>query len=262
LLARLSNTSQIAIFSIGLTLYNYVYMFAGAINGFFLPTIYRHRNSDDNEGILRIGAWASSIQFYVVGLCVFGIAAVGRDFIDLWVGDSFSVSWWVALLLLSPCIITFSQAVEWTELFASNKLQYGAIVRLCTAVSTLVLSIVLIPKYHAVGSALAIGISFWIFQVFVMNFVYAKVLKRSRVPFLKVLCRYLVVWVVALWIYYRVSPLIWHHTSWINLLTQALCFGILYTVLAYAIAIPRDVKQFVLGPMLQRISKLLRIRHN
>jgi O-antigen/teichoic acid export membrane protein len=255
LLAKFTNTTQIAIFAIGLSLYNYVYAFSGAINGFFLPTIFRLINREDNASMLRIGAMTTSVQMYIVGLFVIGLFLVGKDFITLWVGTSFLPAWYICLLLLTPCLVSFSQAVEHQELFAVNKMWCSALIKACSAICSLCLGVWLIPKFQAVGCAISLGVSMTIFEVIAINFVYVKVLHRSRIPFIKVLLRFIVSSTISIGIYKLTAPYIWDNTSWINLVLQSGYFFIIYTVFAYFISIPKDVKNYVLGPIMERIKK-------
>jgi O-antigen/teichoic acid export membrane protein len=257
LLAKFTNTTQIAIFAIGLSLYNYVYAFSGAINGFFLPTIFRLIDKRDNDGMLRIGAMTTSVQMYIVGLFVIGLYLVGKDFITLWVGKSFLNAWDICLLLLTPCIVSFSQAVEHQEMFAVNKMWCRSLLKCCSAICSLCLGVWLIPKFQAIGCAMALGISILIFEVIAINFVYFRVLHRSRMPFIKVLLRFIVSSAISIFIYKISAPHIWNNTSWINLVLQSSYFFVIYTVFAYFISIPKDVKNYVLGPILSRLNKKL-----
>jgi O-antigen/teichoic acid export membrane protein len=255
LLAKYTDTTQIAIFAIGISLYNYVYAFAGAINGFFLPKIFKLKSKNENERIVQLSAMASAVQLYVVGLFIFGLYVVGKEFITLWVGDSFLSAWYICLCLLAPCLISFSQAVEHQELFAENKLWCSSVLKICSAVSSISLGIWLIPKFQAIGCAIAIGTSVAIFEVIGLNIIYFKVMKHSRIPYLKIFVKYIFSTMLAVVIFKLTTSHIWVSYSWPNLLLQCMYFFVIYTILAYFIAIPGEVKNFVLKPILSKIHR-------
>jgi len=60
------------------------------------------------------------IQLMLVGLLIIGFIIMGKEFMILWMGESFSVSYYVTILLILPCIITLTQDIANTTLVALN----------------------------------------------------------------------------------------------------------------------------------------------
>lgn len=102
LLAAFSDTAQIAIFGIGLTLSQYLYTFASSINGLLLPKITKMSVIGDTEAIHVLAYRIGRLQLIVTGCIAFGIILVGRPFIEAWVGPDFSTSYVVAGALIIP----------------------------------------------------------------------------------------------------------------------------------------------------------------
>ena len=251
ILASVANTEQIAVFAIGVSLYSYVYSFAGAINGFFLPKIYRLKLTDSSDEINRMSILVSNIQIIIVGLFITGIVCLGQDFIQLWVGTDFKNSYFVVCLLLLPCIVTFCQPIESTELFAANKLKYRSIMMICTAISSVLLSLLFCPIYGAVGAALSIAISNSIFMALGMNICYALVLKRKVRPFILLLTRFLFVFTVCLIIFKFLMPY-FGEISWQRLVISGLIFLFVYTSLSFMFS-TRILKEKYIYPICSRI---------
>lgn len=251
ILASVANTEQIAVFAIGLSLYSYVYSFAGAINGFFLPKIYRLKLTDSSDEINRMSILVSNIQIIVVGLFVTGIVCLGQDFIQLWVGTDFRNSYIVVCLLLMPCIVTFCQPIESTELFATNKLKYRSIMMICTAISSVLLSLSFCPTYGAIGAALAIALSNIVFMALGMNMCYALVLKRKVWPFISLLIRFLAISLVCLIIFKLLIPHL-GEMSWQRLFISGLLFVLLYTSLSFMLA-TKILKEKYIYPICHQI---------
>lgn len=185
LLAAFSDTAQIAIFGIGLTLSQYLYTFASSINGLLLPKITKMSVIGDTEAIHVLAYRIGRLQLIVTGCIAFGIILVGRPFIEAWVGPDFSTSYVVAGALIIPQLFINMQQVESTQLFVNNKVRYKAFIMLITAVFTIVASVFLIPLFGAVGSAVAIAGSNFLFLFIVMNIVYHKCLGFSFCQYLK-----------------------------------------------------------------------------
>ena len=185
LLAAFSDTTQIAIFGIGLTLNQYVYTFAYSINGLLLPRITNMSVKNDAEAIHALTYKISRLQLIVTGCITFGIILVGQSFIETWVGPDFSASYIVATALIIPQLLIHMQQVENTQLFVNDKIRYRAFSMMATGVFTIVSSVLLIPKLGAVGSAIAIAGSNFIIMFIVMNIVYHKHLGFSIRQYLK-----------------------------------------------------------------------------
>ena len=253
-LARYANTTQIAIFAIGLTLYNYVYSFAGAINGFFLPRVYKLKKEKDKEGVLRISSIASGFQMFVVGFFIMGIVCIGEEFINLWVGPDFNSSYTVAWILLIPAIITVCQPIESTELFATNKLKYKALLTVATAVTTVICGVFLAPKYGAIGASFAIGASNLLILGIGLNIVYKKVLHRPRKPFCILVLKYLLAFCLTYIIFGLLNLWIGGANTWIKLFLLCLGYSVIYIYLSYCLALPAGIKKSIIHPLFLKIA--------
>jgi polysaccharide biosynthesis protein len=253
ILAKYADTTQIAIFAIGLALYNYVYAFAGAINGFFLPRVYKLRNEGKDAAILSTSTMVSGIQMFIVGLFVMGIVTVGREFITLWVGQSFETSYSVSIWVLVPVMITFCQPIETTELFATNKLYCQASMMLCTAISAVALSIFLCPRYGAVGTAIGIGVSKFLFMGIGLNIFFMRVLHRDRRPFLRLLLRYALAFSLTYGLYLGVFHYLSVPYNWGGFLIKGVIFVAIYIPTVYVIALPKSVKKSLFIPKLNKL---------
>ncbi|HHX67518.1 MAG TPA: oligosaccharide flippase family protein [Gallicola sp.] len=198
ILGALSGTIEIAIFSIGMTIEGYSYMLTHALGGLFLPKVTRiiSSNSDSEVKINNLLIKVGRIQFFIAGLIVIGFITMGYEFIHLWVGQSFSNSYYIAVLLITPMIITLTQEIANTVLIVKNKLKYKAKSSLIVAIISVFLSLILSPLWGAVGAAFSIFIGNIIGQVIYLNFVYKNLLtidinmffrkchKNMAVPFL------------------------------------------------------------------------------
>lgn len=178
ILGALSGTKEIAIFSLALVLEGYTWTFAQALNGLFLPKVSRMVTaSDDRTEVSNLMIQVGRLQFLVIGLLITGIVVLGKAFIVLWMGEEFLKSYYVALFLIVPGLITLTQEIASTLLFVVNEIKYRALFYSVAAIISVTIGILLAPTYGAVGSAVGVGTALLLCHVVAMNTVYAKVLK-------------------------------------------------------------------------------------
>lgn len=178
ILAALSGSVQITLFSIGKAIEGYTWTFSHALGGMFVPRVARIYKSDNSEiEIERLLIKVGRIQLFIVGLILAGFVSMGKEFMILWMGDSFIESYYIALFLILPGIVTLTQEVAYSALVALNEIRYRAIGTIITSLISLILSIILSKSYGAVGASFSIFIGNIIGLVVFMNIIYHKVIK-------------------------------------------------------------------------------------
>lgn len=181
LLGRYRGTSEVAIYSVGFTLYQSYMMFSTSISGVFTPRIHKIVNATkDNikkqkREITDLFTKVGRIQFLILGLVSSGIIFFGKYFIlNMWAGEGYDVSYYVALLLILPATIALVQNLGIEIQRAENKHQFRSVAYLAMAVVNLCLSIILCQKYGSIGSAAGTAISLILANGLVMNIYYHK----------------------------------------------------------------------------------------
>lgn len=249
-LARYAGSEQIAVFAIGLTFYNYVYAFSGAVNGFFLPRIYKLKNKGDNLGITNMSTLVSAVQMWIVGLFFVGFLVLGRQFLRLWVGAAFDGSFDVAMFLLLPVMVTLCQSVESQRLLADDKMRYRSFMMAGTALLSLGLSVWLCPQMGAKGAAVAICVANVVFNIVGMNIIYHYVSRCDTLRFFLLALRYVVTFAAV----YFLSSALCHllpGSSWLNLIEKGLLYAAVYGLATYFLAMPERMKQQLINPLLR-----------
>ena len=188
ILGAFAGSSEIAIFSVGMTIEGYTYTLAHAFGGMFLPRVTRliaNNKNGESSALESLLIKVGRIQFLVVGLIMAGMVSMGHEFMQLWMGSGFEDSYFVALLLIAPGIVSFTQEIANTALIAKNEIRYRAISSLAVATVSMILSAVLSQEYGAVGSALAIFIANMFGSVAFMNYTYYRILKINVFRFFR-----------------------------------------------------------------------------
>lgn len=176
----------VAIFGLASTIEGYVYTFATAINGMFMPRISRiiHDNKRDEELLplmIRIGR----IQCMIIGLLVVGFIAVGHSFIvDIWGKADFSQSYLCAVLLILPSFFYLPMQIANTTLIVENKVKLQAYVFIIMGVLNVCCSLVLSKFFGALGASFSIFIAYMV-RTILMGIIYERVLRLDMRTFIK-----------------------------------------------------------------------------
>jgi O-antigen/teichoic acid export membrane protein len=174
ILGIFSNTQEVAIFGVASTIEGYVWLFASALNGLFMPTVMRLLNSENGkEKIQFIFVKIGKIQFIIIGLIIMGFFLIGEEFLTIWLGTSYIKSYQVILLLILPLSITLTQSIGSTYLVAKNLIKYRAYSVGITGSLSLLLSLFLTPALGSYGSAISILIGTVIGQIVYLNVIYS-----------------------------------------------------------------------------------------
>lgn len=165
-----SNTTEISVFSVGRNLEGMVFTISAALNGLFLPMVSRMVQSGDRKGILDLMVRVGRIQLYIILLVFSGFCVFGQPFIHLWVGETFHASYYVFLFLVFVNIISLTLHIGMDLVYAENKIKHTALRVLISSLIGLVLSIIVAPKYGALGCAAATGVALVLTQILYIDF--------------------------------------------------------------------------------------------
>ncbi len=250
ILGILSGTTQIAIFAIGMTIEGYTWTFASALNGLFLPKVSRLNVKDKNiyevtNLMIRVGR----IQLFLVGLLLIGIATLGQQFIKLWMGKDFKDSYYVAMLLILPGIISLTQQIGNTYVIVINKLKYQAFLLLGASLLSVIISVLLAPIYGAIGSAVGVFTALILGHVVGMNIIYWKVLKLNIPRFFREChLKMLLPLCLSLVAGFFIQAYIPAH-SLLSFFIKVVLLGVVYVVLMWAMGLNMDEKKMIRSPV-------------
>jgi O-antigen/teichoic acid export membrane protein len=170
ILGIFNNTTEISIFSVGKNLEGMVFTISAALNGLFLPMVSRMVQSSDRKGIMELMMRVGRIQLFIILLIFSGFVVFGQAFVYLWVGETFNASYYVFLLLVFVNILSLTMQIGMDMVYAENKIKQPALRVLISSAIGLVLSILLAPKYGAIGCAAATGFALVLTQILYVDF--------------------------------------------------------------------------------------------
>lgn len=165
ILGIFANSTEIAIFAMGMVIEGLVWNLSSALNGLFLPKVTRMNQSNDKDAVLGLMIRVGRIQLYIIGLFFSGFVVLGRQFIHLWVGDGFANVYYVVLFLTFTNVISLTQHIATDVVYAEGKVNYTGKATFVTSLMGLGGSCLLAPYYGALGCAFSSGIAMLMYLV-------------------------------------------------------------------------------------------------
>lgn len=173
-LGRYKGTTQVAIYSVGFSLYAHYTSIGTPIAGLFVPRVNTLIASDENlkeknGQLTRLFTKVGRVQWLILGLICTGYVFFGKVFIKFWIGPGYETSYYIGLLLIIPGSIDLIQHLGIDIQRAKNLHKFRALVYLIMALVNIVISIVLCQYYGAIGAAIGTSMSLILVQGLVIN---------------------------------------------------------------------------------------------
>lgn len=237
-----SNSTEIAIFSLGMTIEGFVWTISNALNGLFLPKVTRMSHASKNRSdLLQLMTRVGRIQFFIILLIFTGFLFFGKSFVVCWVGQQFENTYYIILLLIAPSLISTTESIANDVVYAENRVKYTATMIFSTSILGLAGAFISAKFYGSVGCAACtcIGLIIYIFlvNVFYKTKLNLNVLKFFRNCHLSILPKMIMPFAVGvlLNIYLTVD-------CWIDLLVVMLVYVLVYMANLFFIAFNKNEK--------------------
>lgn len=253
-----ASTTDVAIFAIGIMLGQYFMNFSTAISGVFLPRVTKMVTKDaSNEELTDIMIRVGRIQFIVLGLILSGFILVGNDFLYLWLGDNYSDSWKIGLVVMIPLMFVLTQTIGITILQAKNLHKFRAISYLIIAIVNTLISIYFVKKLGAIGAAVGTSLSLIIGNIIVMNLYYHIKVKLNMIRFYKEVSKGLLIAFIFATI---IGSLLSKMTieNWLSLGIQIIVYTAIYSIVMWFVGFNKGEKKLFLGEF-NKIIKYFKI---
>ncbi|WP_051683098.1 oligosaccharide flippase family protein [Salinicoccus luteus] len=257
ILGAVSGSVSIALFGIASALEGYIYTIASALNGLFLPKVTRLISRENSsENLLKLMIKVGRIQLLIIGLIIIGFIVLGREFIILWVGNEYILSFYSAILLIIPSIVYLPQQIGNTAIIALNKIKLQAHVFIIMSVTNLMLSLVLSYFWGVLGASIAIFISYTIRNLG-MNIIYHKILNLNMVIYFKE-CHFKLSFPMLLTLLLGLCMnLLFPQISWGYFIVKGSCVVLIYFIIMWLIGMNSYEKTLIINIMKKAFSKFV-----
>lgn len=220
-------TTIVAIYAVGITLGSYYGAFSSAISSLFLPkamqmTVKSESPQVMTDTFIKISRISTYILFFILG----GFILVGRQFIHLWVGDTFAEAYLFTVLIMIGLTFTLSQSFGNDLLQAKNKHRFRGIVILTATLLGVALGWYLSLSYGAIGLISSI-VAFIFVERMVMWWYMNKELKINMTHYFKNFSGQLLCFLIAVLISYPLLGLV-TMPGWFGLFCKISLFTLMY----------------------------------
>ena len=243
-LGVVSNSSEIAIFSLAMSIEAMIVNISNALNGLFLPKVTRLALDGNREMITTLMIRVGRLQLYVWGLIFTGFCVFGPAFLTLWVGEKFANSYYVLLFIAFASLFALTQTVAMDLVYAENEIRHTATLTLISAIIGLVIAFPLAKLYGAIGAAAGSGFGLCLYQL-MLNIFYKKKLKLSIGRFFrechgKILSTLLLLCIASIIIVHKLT-----FESWFGLISGIVIYSIIFICVAYFLLFNNEEKNHI-----------------
>ena len=237
ILGKLYNTGTVAVYSIGSQIYSN-YMYVGiTIASVFFPRVSKLYHED--KGIMKISDLfikVGRIAFLACFLVLSAFVILGKEFLYLWVGESFLEAYGIAIVVMIPFTIDIIQHLGLTILQVMNRYSFRAKMYFIAALLNIISTSIFAYLWSGFGAALSTGLSMFVTSGIILNYFYSKSICLNIKLFWRnifgILIKMTSVFICGLIIYYMLP----FQYSWLHFIVFGLLYTLLYFVVAYFFA--------------------------
>lgn len=240
-----TNTVTVAIYGVGVMLGIYFTTFGNVINGLLLPKAIRniHEGMDGEQltqQMIRVGRISLILLLYVFGAFLLS----GREFVFLWVGETYRDSWLIALLIMAVYILPMSQGFGHAVLEAKKLVRFKTLSFLIFCTIGIIAGAWLSYHYGALGMVSGVVAGLFLLQN-VMNIYYHKVAGLNVVQFFKQ--TYLTIslpFIAVLGIVHYLNNFL--ETNWFYFMLSNAVYSVLFFVAIYVLYMNKEERNRIL----------------
>lgn len=250
-------SGAVAVYSIGLLLFNMFEQFAVSLSDLMLPTVTNQiqagaNNRDLEDTVIKVGR----LQFALLGAALAGFALVGQEFVNLWLGDSYKDVWLIAMVLMIPTTIPLIQNVCLSILRAKNKLTFRTWAVTFMAIFNLFITIIGVIYFGYIAAAIGTALGLICANIVAMNIYYYRVMKINVIRIFAGIFKRTIICLIIAAIGLAIANM-FIYGSWVSFLVKVIIFCFIYGSSMYIYGFSKSEKNMLFG----FISKRRRLRN-
>ena len=248
LLGRMSGTVAVALYSVAFNLKYHYTTLTWIVPEMFIPRVNRlaveGNDREQTDLFVKIGR----INHYIVMLVITGFILCGKEFMYLWVGPEYDVSYYATIILLLAGYIPAVQTLGVNIQNAKNKHRMRSYVYLGIALLNVVASVVLIRLWGVVGTCLGTLFAVVAGNGIFMNIYYHKRLGLNVLTFWKEMLKTLPACGLSALLGLGLTQL-FAIDSWMTLLLFIGIYCVIYGVCLFFLGLKREERTAILGKL-------------
>lgn len=254
-LGAVAGTVAVSLYSVAAQFNNIYLSFSNAINGLLLPKVSKMvaKNESDEE-ISKLFTRTGRLQYLIMALIITGFILFGKQFIILWAGTEYIMSYYIACVLMVPVTIPLIQNVGISILQAKNLHKFRSVLYALIAIANIAISIPLAKTLGGIGSAIGTAGSLIIGNGIIINIYYHKKAKINILEFWKQIIK-MTLPIVPLAVLAFIALKYIQLTNWLTLGLGVVVYAGGYSVIAYLLIMNRYEKDLLLKPIKKIVNK-------
>ena len=190
ILGSMIGGTAVTIYSVAMSIYLIYGSLSGAVKKVLLPdAVELVKNGVDGKKVTEFVIKGGRFQFMVLIYILCGFFLVGREFITLWVGEHYQISYYIAIILMVPTLFQLSQNITETILDAMGKRMLRSVILFVGAMGNIFLTILLIKLWGLIGAPIATAITCVLSWLIALNIYHHKVMKLQVIRMFIEICR-------------------------------------------------------------------------
>ncbi|MDB1553425.1 oligosaccharide flippase family protein [Latilactobacillus sakei] len=230
IVGRYKGAVAVSIYGIAAQINTYYMSLSTTISNLFIPRVNKlvASDSETSDEVDSLFVKVGRLQFILMGCILLGIFIFGRQFIIIWAGREYTSAYPILLLLATPTIVPLIQNLGIEVQRAKNLHHFRSWVYFLVALINIVVSIILVKQYGAIGTAFATAMALIFGNIIVMNIYYYKIVKLDMIRFWKEIFSVIpAVIIPAIYGYFLM------YFSLVNSLKDLVVYGIIYLLIYF-----------------------------
>lgn len=242
LLGGLMGTTAVAVYSVSYNLNHYRMILSWIIPEMYIPKINRLVIEEKNkEGTSLLFTKVGKFNNYLMVLIITGFALVGKEFLALWVGSEYYLSYYCTLILMISGYVAAIQTLGVNVQNAMNMHRARSIIYFVIALANVALSVFLIKPFGVVGTCIGTCIANVLGTGIFMNYYYKVKIGLD----IKLFWSQLLHWLIPSLLYFLVSFIFMRNIEirgWLALVVVVVIYSVGYLMLLWCIDLDKETK--------------------
>lgn len=249
-LAKIVSSAAVSIYGIGSVINTLYISFSTAISSLFSPKVNmiwtdkEKTTEKKNEELSYLFAKVGNLQFIVLMLALTGFIFFGKPFIQLWAGEDYSDSYYIALFLITPATLSLITNLGIEIRRCKNKHKIISLVMLGTAILNLGLTIPFTLMWSYFGAAFATTISLVVNFIIICIF-NIKILKINYLFFLSKVTRTSVFLIIPVALGIMCCVFLPAINNWLMFFIYGICYTTIYVISFYLLGLTRPERETI-----------------
>lgn len=249
ILGVILGTESVAVYSIGSQIVSYYMTLSTSMSGVFLPNITKMVYSNTtNDELTNIFVKVGRLQYILLGLVLTGFILYGKEFISIWVGDGFTKSYYIALIIMIPFTLDLIQNIGLTILQAKNMYSFRAIVFFALALCNILITIPMAIYFGELGAAISTASSYFIGNGLIMNIYYYKKVNLNIIKFWKEILKLTIPIILSFVLGTFVNKIYSDYTI-LCFMGKIIFYGVVYILIVWYLGMNNYEKNLILNPL-------------